>query len=288
MRWQGFNIRDVSVAQKFGQIGHNWDISETFKIGFHYILGPNICKTDLKTPWFVPFRANLTQLVDYSDIRVSRLPLLSDTKVRGERVECPDGGVRFGSKVGPISPKWDKSGTFIDQNVLKSDLKKVPNFFPFGADVILFGDKPNNTGRARWYFVLIESARVVTCPRLVVRIPSISTSFNPIVYISPCSLIPYSAASDGKWWSLYVIIERRLLLSYVVDMIDSRHFGKSQFPDLSVRAMTTRDVRFGSKVDQIGPKWNKSGTFSDQMYWNLIWKSPGFVPLWANLTQFVC
>ena len=44
-----------------------------------------------------------------------------------------------------------------------------------------------------------------------------------------------------------------------------------------------RDGRFGSKVGQIGPKWDKS--LSSQMYWNLTWKSPGFVPFWANLTH---
>ena len=44
-------------------------------------------------------------------------------------------------------------------------------------------------------------------------------------------------------------------------------------------------------MGQIGPEWeNKHGTFSDQIsdkiYWNLIWKSPGFVPFRANLTHF--
>ena len=66
--------------------------------------------------------------------------------------------------------------------------------------------------------------------------------------------------------------------------------------DISVSRITIMNGRFGSKVGQIGPKWDKSGTFSDQisvhlarssqMYWNLIWKSPGFVPFWANLTHF--
>ena len=58
----------------------------------------------------------------------------------------------------------------------------------------------------------------------------------------------------------------------------------------------SRDGRFGSKVGQIGPKWDKSGAFSDQisvhlaqgrqMHWNQIWKSPGFVTFRANLTHF--
>ena len=29
--------------------------------------------------------------------------------------------------------------------------------------------------------------------------------------------------------------------------------------------LSTRDGRFGSKVGQIGPKWDKSGAFSDQI-----------------------
>ena len=29
-------------------------------------------------------------------------------------------------------------------------------------------------------------------------------------------------------------------------------------------SISVRDGRFGSKVGQIGPKWDKSGTFSDQ------------------------
>ena len=33
--------------------------------------------------------------------------------------------------------------------------------------------------------------------------------------------------------------------------------------------MTTRDGRFGSKVGQIGPKWDKSGAFSDQIFAHL-------------------
>ena len=57
-----------------------------------------------------------------------------------------------------------------------------------------------------------------------------------------------------------------------------------------------RDGRFGSKVGQIGLKWDKSGTFSDQisvhlaqksqMYWNLIWKVPDLSnlrPIWPTL-----
>ena len=55
----------------------------------------------------------------------------------------------------------------------------------------------------------------------------------------------------------------------------------------NVSSFCHRDGRFDSKVGQIGPKWDKSGAFSDQisvhlarsrqMHWNLIWKSPGFV-----------
>ena len=56
-----------------------------------------------------------------------------------------------------------------------------------------------------------------------------------------------------------------------------------------------RDARFGSKVGQMCPRWDKSGAFSDQIsvhlarpIWgpNLIWKSPGFVQFGANLPHF--
>ena len=51
-----------------------------------------------------------------------------------------------------------------------------------------------------------------------------------------------------------------------------------------------RNASFASKVGLIGPKWDNSGAFSDhprhQILWNLIWKSPGFVPFGANQTHF--
>jgi len=40
-----------------------------------------------------------------------------------------------------------------------------------------------------------------------------------------------------------------------------------------------RLARFGPKVGQIGPKWDNRWA---KMYWNLIWKSPGFVPFWVR------
>ena len=49
------------------------------------------------------------------------------------------------------------------------------------------------------------------------------------------------------------------------------------------------DVRFGLKVCQIGTKWDKSGTFSDQisekMFWNMIWTGPRFVWIWPFCVQ---
>ena len=55
-------------------------------------------------------------------------------------------------------------------------------------------------------------------------------------------------------------------------------------------------ARFGSKVGQIGPKCDKSGSFSDQISEHLgsarqnvlksVLKSPGTVPFGANLTYF--
>ena len=44
-------------------------------------------------------------------------------------------------------------------------------------------------------------------------------------------------------------------------------------------------TRFGPKVGQIGPKWEKSGAFSDQNSVHLA-RGPGFVPFGANLTHF--
>ena len=57
-------------------------------------------------------------------------------------------------------------------------------------------------------------------------------------------------------------------------------------------------VRFWAKLGQIGPKWDKPGTFSDKISVGLhcgtvrpnVLKSDlkkfGFVPFWANLTHF--
>ena len=59
--------------------------------------------------------------------------------------------------------------------------------------------------------------------------------------------------------------------------------------EMSSRPANTRDGRFGSKVGQIGPKWDKSGAFSDQISVHLargIWKNAGFVALCANLAYF--
>ena len=53
--------------------------------------------------------------------------------------------------------------------------------------------------------------------------------------------------------------------------------------------MNTNDGRFGSKEGQIGPQIGQIRDSSSQMYWNLIWKNPGFVhfgiqsdPLWSQ------
>ena len=67
-------------------------------------------------------------------------------------------------------------------------------------------------------------------------------------------------------------------------------------PNFDTPDLYIRDGKFGSKVGQIGPKCDKSMAFSvqisvhlappRQMHWNLILKSPGFVPFGANLTHF--
>ena len=71
--------------------------------------------------------------------------------------------------------------------------------------------------------------------------------------------------------------------------------GKWQVRDCS--DYDIQAVRFGLKVGQIWPKngtnlWLFQITFpyilahSAKMYWNLIWKSPGFDPFEVNLTHF--
>ena len=60
-------------------------------------------------------------------------------------------------------------------------------------------------------------------------------------------------------------------------------WGNQETTQLSQQgAGLTRDGRFGSKVGQIGPQMGQER----QMHWNLIWKSPGFVPFGDNLTHF--
>ena len=43
--------------------------------------------------------------------------------------------------------------------------------------------------------------------------------------------------------------------------IDSRHLSRGE----SGSFVASRDGRYGSKVGQIGPNWEKSGAFSDQI-----------------------
>ena len=69
-------------------------------------------------------------------------------------------------------------------------------------------------------------------------------------------------------------------------------------PD-DILTSVARDCRFGSKVGQIGPKWYKSETFSDQISVHLNFgasrpkctdicseKVLDFIPFGANLTHF--
>ena len=59
---------------------------------------------------------------------------------------------RFGHKVGHIDPKWAKSGDFFqirfsifwlgEPKCTESDLKKIPRFVPFGANLTHFGPEP--------------------------------------------------------------------------------------------------------------------------------------------------
>ena len=53
--------------------------------------------------------------------------------------------------------------------------------------------------------------------------------------------------------------------------------------------LTVAYSRTSSKLSDLGPKWVKlapnPGIFQSQakVYWNLIWKIPGFVRFWASL-----
>ena len=63
---------------------------------------------------------------------------------------------------------------------------------------------------------------------------------------------------------------------------NNRDIEVSNNPDISGPTLLySRDGRFGTKVGQIGPKWDKSGAFSDQVSVHL---AP--VPFGANLTHF--
>ena len=64
-------------------------------------------------------------------------------------------------------------------------------------------------------------------------------------------------------------------LHRIIDMIHKYFPGKPVYPSLGnhesspVNRLVNRDVRFSSKVSQIGPKWDKSGTFSDKIKYSL-------------------
>ena len=70
--------------------------------------------------------------------------MLDMTNVR--TIEAQHWLTRFGPKVGQIDPKWDKSGIFfsdhisvhfgsVSQNILISDLKKIPDHFGVKPDI---------------------------------------------------------------------------------------------------------------------------------------------------------
>ena len=64
---------DVKVGPKLGQIGAKWDKCETSKISFQYILplrAKMSWKLIFKSPRFVPFGANVSQLKDKHDTPV--------------------------------------------------------------------------------------------------------------------------------------------------------------------------------------------------------------------------
>ena len=80
--------------------------------------------------------------------------------------------VRFGSNVGHIGPKWEKSVTFsnqisvhfgsVGQNVLKSDMEKVPNLSQYGLIWPTFD--PNLTSLCPWpMFMFVYLFFWLTC-----------------------------------------------------------------------------------------------------------------------------
>ena len=96
------------------------------------------------------------------------------------------------------------------------------------------------------------------------------------------------AATDGYLWpkclwltlsSLYVVVE--LLNSFT----KLRH----KLPSWTLEySDTSQDwvAIFGPKGVKLAPNRTKTGGFQIKMYWNMIWKTPGFISFGSNLTHF--
>ena len=59
-------------------------------------------------------------------------------------------------------------------------------------------------------------------------------------------------------------------LSKMAKQLNFSSIDQINLPSLG-KVNQSRDGRFVSKVDQIGPKWDESGAFSDQMSVHLAW-----------------
>ena len=64
-------------------------------------------------------------------------------------------------------------------------------------------------------------------------------------------------------WLLGQLGEMLVSRCQIVDVLQTH--GCEQQPTLTHITLAGRDGRFGFKVGQIGPKWDKSGAFSDEI-----------------------
>ena len=70
----------------------------------------------------------------------------------------------------------------------------------------------------------------------------------------------YHSTRNSEIWQLFLAADSHRHTERI-----STHLSLSGEFHVTVRPPTVRDARFGSKVGQIGPKWDKSGAFSDQI-----------------------
>ena len=149
-----------------------------------------------------------------------------------------------------------------------------------------------------FFFIWVRSSQFVKTNCTEIRSEKVSLFFKFVVYLTqfgpecdnPVVLINLPRCAYSHFKPQFC---KHCCMSYLVCL--------SFFLWLNVNSSPSNwDVFFGSIVYQIGPKWNKSGSFSNKSqyiwldelkskYWNLIWKSHGFVqfgvqsdPLWSQ------